>query len=601
MYEFDGFRLDPRRRLLRAPATLAPVDLPPRVFDLLVLLVERAGHLIEKRTLLDRLWLDTTVEENSLERNVSLLRRALRTHGAASDHIVTERGRGYRFTALVSRKGSPSTREAALTLLAVLPFANLTGEPALSYFVDGLSDEVTHALHRSGSQVLSARTASAGYRRLQGDTRALGRELGAEAFVEGNVRRIDGRLRITAHLVSAATGVHVWSHSVEQPAHQIVRLQGELASLVTAAVGSGAVHEADRQFTQVSDRAYHTFLQARALRLRPSRDNIARAEELLTEALTIEPAFGRALGERAMLSMLRYAIESERADLLARAERDALDALALDPNVAHAHQALAQAAIARGRWVEAREHADAALALTGDTDVTALLLLMILQPLGHVRYGYEQALRLVPAAVDSAAATLALSCAHRMVGEDDAARGYAELAITMGATAIQPALCGMLGTIACRKGDHAAGVDYFLAACGPALRSAGAADVLALFADALRADRRERAIEALVSLSARVNPAALHHDYVLVPLWLTLLDAADAVFDYFEHTLPQRRTLGTLGPAWLMLWTPESDCLRRHPRFSDLVGGLGFIEYWRRYGAPDGFALKHDTLVRLGD
>ena len=113
VYEFGGFRLNPLRRTLTAQDG-EPIDLPPRAMDALLLFVERRGQLLDKSTLLETLWPDTVVSENSLDQVISLLRRALRADSQYGEVIGTERGRGFRFAATVEieRVGAPADHSA---------------------------------------------------------------------------------------------------------------------------------------------------------------------------------------------------------------------------------------------------------------------------------------------------------------------------------------------------------------------------------------------------------------------------------------------------------------------------------------------------------
>lgn len=112
VYEFGGFRLDPARRQLRDAAG-EPVVLPPRVFDTLLHLVEHRGELIGKRALMRAIWGATVVAENSLDQNISMLRRALQAGGASEPLIVTERGRGFRFVGNVTFPIAAASASAA--------------------------------------------------------------------------------------------------------------------------------------------------------------------------------------------------------------------------------------------------------------------------------------------------------------------------------------------------------------------------------------------------------------------------------------------------------------------------------------------------------
>jgi DNA-binding winged helix-turn-helix (wHTH) protein len=146
VYEFGGFRLDARQRSL-CSGDGNPIALPARAFDTLLCLVESDGQVLDKGTLLKTIWPNLVVEENSLNQNVSILRRALGEGPGKQRFIVTVPGRGYQFVADVRRVSQSSSqapgsqvRAAALTgqrgtgvtpraSIAVLPFANLTRDP----------------------------------------------------------------------------------------------------------------------------------------------------------------------------------------------------------------------------------------------------------------------------------------------------------------------------------------------------------------------------------------------------------------------------------------------------------------------------------------
>src|SRR6185312_4692416 len=138
--EFDDFRLDlQQQRLLQGDGS--PVSLPSRAFELLAYFVEHAGELIEKATLMKVLWPNVIVEENNLSQQLSTLRRALGDGQEGRRFIVTVPGRGYRFVAEVSssaapvadRSLAPPAATAPEASVAVLPFANLSGDPAIEY------------------------------------------------------------------------------------------------------------------------------------------------------------------------------------------------------------------------------------------------------------------------------------------------------------------------------------------------------------------------------------------------------------------------------------------------------------------------------------
>jgi DNA-binding winged helix-turn-helix (wHTH) protein len=178
-YEFSEFRLDIQQRLLSAGADGRPIPLPPKAFETLLYFVERRGELLDKSTLMKAVWPNVIGEENSLNQNISVIRRALGESPSQHRFIVTEPGRGYRFVAdvrVVSHAGhsepaAPTT--AQRKSIAVLPFANLTGDPSKEYFGDGMSEELLHRLARIPGLKVPSRTSSFAYKGRNMDVRQI--------------------------------------------------------------------------------------------------------------------------------------------------------------------------------------------------------------------------------------------------------------------------------------------------------------------------------------------------------------------------------------------------------------------------------------------
>src|SRR5262245_48329422 len=118
-YEFHGFRLDPQQRLLSTSADGRPIALQPKVFETLLYMAERRGELLDKATLLKAIWPNVVVEENSLNQNISALRRILGESPGEHRFIVTEPGRGYRFVAAVKSVVAPGAASAPTSTASV--------------------------------------------------------------------------------------------------------------------------------------------------------------------------------------------------------------------------------------------------------------------------------------------------------------------------------------------------------------------------------------------------------------------------------------------------------------------------------------------------
>jgi TolB-like protein len=224
-FRIGRFTLQPHRELL---AGESPVPLGRKALEILTVLAEAEGSLVTKDELMAAVWPNVTVEDNAIQVHIAALRKAL---GAEASHLQTVRSLGYRLarhdtlTAACPLDASPMT-------VAVLPFANLTGDTGLDYLGDGLAEELINTLaHVPGLQV-SSRTSSSAYKGHDGDVRQIARELGVEAIVEGSVRKAGDTIRITAQLADAESGFHRWSENYDRKVSDLLAWEDELASIM---------------------------------------------------------------------------------------------------------------------------------------------------------------------------------------------------------------------------------------------------------------------------------------------------------------------------------------------------------------------------------
>jgi len=247
-YEFGPFCLDGNKKLLWRDSE--PVALTPKVLDTPLTLIELRDRVVTKDELLERVWRGTVVEEGGLARNISILRKALGEKPDQHTYIVTVPGKGYRFVADVREAAGAgaSAKEArasrwlllgglvalaaavlvvyllrhppgapaappAITSLAVLPLANLSGDPAQEYFADGMTEALIGNLARIRALRVVSRTS---VMRFKGGTRSLpeiARALSVDAIVEGSVLR-------TGELLEVVPGLIVTQHSGDGKANQ---------------------------------------------------------------------------------------------------------------------------------------------------------------------------------------------------------------------------------------------------------------------------------------------------------------------------------------------------------------------------------------------
>ena len=230
VFEFGPFRIEDGERLLRRGGTVVP--LPPKAVALLMALLHRSGEFIEKGQLLAEVWPDTFVEEGSLTQTVSVLRKAL-GEAPGTPYIETIPRRGYRFVAPVTavRGGGDASPS-----LAVLPLANLSGDRAQEFFADGMTDELISCLMTIGALRVASRTSVMRYRDTQKPLPQIARELQVGWIVEGSVLQSGSRVRITAHLIEAATDRQLWGGTYEKDVAEVLSLQSAVATEIARGV-----------------------------------------------------------------------------------------------------------------------------------------------------------------------------------------------------------------------------------------------------------------------------------------------------------------------------------------------------------------------------
>jgi TolB-like protein len=236
--EFEGFTLDLSRGCLRNAD--GEIRLRPKSFELLRVLAQNPGRLLQKDELLSAVWPDVTVTEEALAHCVSEVRRALSDRGQVI--IKTVPRRGYLFACAVKRETADIPEERpnrALALpdkpsIAVLPFTNLGADAEQEYLADGIVEDIITELSRFSELFVIARNSSFQYKGKATDVRQVGRDLGVRYVLEGSVRRGGDRLRISAQLIDAATGTHRWAERYDRKLADVFAVQDEVVGTIAA-------------------------------------------------------------------------------------------------------------------------------------------------------------------------------------------------------------------------------------------------------------------------------------------------------------------------------------------------------------------------------
>lgn len=254
--------------------------------------------------------------------------------------------------------------ETGIPSIAVLPFVDMSPEGDQAYFADGIAEEILNTLVKTNRLKVAGRTSSFQFRDRNEDLRAIAGQLGVEHILEGSLRKAENRVRITAQLVKAEDGFHLWSETYDRELVDIFAVQDEIARAITDAL---AVHldlgggELVRASTANME-AYEKYLAARALLA--SRTDFTRIRTLLREATELDPEFAPAWATFAQAHALSVYYEPVNVKAaLSLAEEMAKRALQYDPGLSMAHSVLGDVYRDRHEWSLAMASYEKALEL----------------------------------------------------------------------------------------------------------------------------------------------------------------------------------------------------------------------------------------------
>ena len=287
-FAFGPFVFDPGNGTLFRGNELVPVGAKGAL--LLAAFLSEPGAVRTKAELLDAAWPGLSVEESNLSVQIAALRRHLGRRPDGGEWIATVQRIGYRFAGeAAERSATPGT---VLPSLAVLPFQNMSGDPEQEYFADGVVEDIITALSRFTSFAVIARNSSFVYKGTAVDVRDVAKDLGVRYVLEGSVRRAGDRLRLTAQLIDATSGVHLWAERFDGATVDIFdvqdRITGSVAVAIEPQIRQAEIERSRRKHPENLD-AYDLYLRALAklYTMRPN-DN-AEAYGQMVQAIALEP------------------------------------------------------------------------------------------------------------------------------------------------------------------------------------------------------------------------------------------------------------------------------------------------------------------------
>ncbi|MGC1458549.1 MAG: winged helix-turn-helix domain-containing protein [Steroidobacteraceae bacterium] len=654
-----------RRRVTRADRELPVGGIS---FEFFLVLVRAAPNLVTFDELMQRVWPGLVVNQETVTQRAKMIRRALGDDADKPRYISGVRGRGYCLIAPVVALGTPGAAQGmrapnpirrrwyfvasllvgllvltlvagklrrdgasigattALTVVtpavlaparsvAVLPFVNLTGDPTKDYLGDGVAEEVINELGTLPGLKVPARTSSFAYKNRDVDIRQIAKDLGVATVLEGSVREASSRIRVTAQLINAQDGLHLWSASYDRKFTDLIKMQDDLATAIGQALSlrlNGASAIAYSPPTQNVE-AYDLYLQGEALMDRPSPQTLPRTVDYFERALTLDPKFSRAYSGIGNAKLLLYVLFAQRpAENLAAAERAAQRALELDANSANSHETVAAVATVRGHWVEAEVHIRTALSLSPGDGTIHMVHGNMLRILGHLREALDEQMKAHALVPGSLGVSVNQAASYSILGRDADALKSVQLALDLGVSQALPPLSSVNELAAFRSGrfqDAAAAAAKSLDPANP--DAARTAEVAKLVYGAMaNPSLKATAVAARVRLyprvshpgsgflaSASVGPC-LNSAYLYAVL--RELDLAYGLANQCLDSMtpePLGAGIGAETGDNTRLWAPELRPFREDRRFPTFVKRLGYMAYWESYGPPDDCDLKDGQMA----
>jgi len=306
----------------------------------------------------------TAVPEN-VEKAVA---RAMATDAAGRYSTTAQFGQALASGSLTTPTNTASLPQAMVSAaksVAVLPFTNMSADAENEYFTDGMAEEIINALNKIQSLRVAARTSSFAFKGKNEDVGEIGRKLKVSTVLEGSVRKMGNRLRITAQLVNVADGYHLWSERYDREMEDVFAIQDDISQAIVKALKVILSEGEKKQIEKVRSenvQAYDYYLRGRQY-YQIHRKSLEYARQMFNRAIEIDPEYARAYAGVADSCSLLYMYFDAREFNLRQADIASAKALELEPNLAEAHVARGLAVSLSKRFIESEAEFETAMRL----------------------------------------------------------------------------------------------------------------------------------------------------------------------------------------------------------------------------------------------
>jgi TolB-like protein/Tfp pilus assembly protein PilF len=367
-----------------------PVPLTPKAFETLLALIQNCGRVVEKESLIRKLWPDTFVEDNNLAVNISALRKALDENSNGHRYIENIPKCGYRFTADVkevweaegeslranhapalpvtaSAEGGTGVRDNVINSLAVLPLVNATADPGVEYLSDGITESLINKLSLFPQLRVMARSVVFRHKGRDVDPQEAGREMGVHAVLTGRLIQLGDSLIIRTELTDVRNGLHLWGEQYDRKPSDLLAVQEEISWEISEKLRLKLSGEQKKRLTKrytESTEAYSTYLKGRFYWNKRTLEGLKKGAEYFEKAIHIDPDYALAHAGLADSYLLLGSVEYSELDpreARRRARAATLEALRIDDSLAEAHASLAYVKMFDWDWADARKEFEQAI------------------------------------------------------------------------------------------------------------------------------------------------------------------------------------------------------------------------------------------------
>ena len=479
---------------------------------------------------------------------------------------------GVKRTGSVKGTANPVTTPTDAQSIAVLPFVNMSSDPEQEYFSDGISEELLNQLSKIKDLHVAGRTSSFYFKGRNENLREIGEKLAVANVLEGSVRKSGNRVRVTAQLIKAADGYHLWSESYDRELDDIFTIQDDIAHAVTDAL-SITLGVGNRCVSTRNIQAYEAYLTGRSLYHQVGRENVLQAIEYLERAVALDPAFIEAIGILAgyYYSAASVHVSDRAGEFLEKFETTATRAINIAPDSLEALRAQAVLEMTKFNWLTAEQHFKKALSLAPDDSGTNNYYGVFLGYVGRLREAteyFQRVTRIEPLAL---VAAQALAVFYEAAGDLEASLQEIERGRRL---AGDPNVNnGPLLVIALNKGNRAMINEAF---------------EKNIKADSVIPTRYQGLTKSMYSLlddpeAATAELRRVFKDPTYQNSFTHMVIAFYASY-FGDHALALdifRELRKANAYTMVEMWRPMHKPMRQLPGFKDLVRDMGLVDYWR--------------------